>query len=406
MKSFKTIVLIALVAACTSGIQTEQKGSALASTEDYFENKIVVELAQHFMVSYHGNYKVVKLTGEFARNSDKEVRQDKLVLVQNGTPAPQLVNDLADAHVISIPVESVAVNVQHSESFLRELDLVERLVAVGGVVSYDDRVRQMAIEGKLGQVGYSWHSPPNAEVLLARNPDLFLMTYADLNHTIALDKCRELGIPTAPVFDWAEDNYLARAEWIKFYSLFFNAELKANQVFEEIKSTIADLKNRIREHNISESIMWAFYVDKGRWVVRLTTDEVLFSTEVGMRYPLADKLLPNQLGTQTVSTEELIEKASDIDHWFIGDIHSSKLPPEYIMKSFKSWRTGKLYHNMKRGKPEVNASDWYATGLTRPDYILADMVKLLYPELLPDHQLFFMDVFDKKTEFPILKSMR
>jgi len=400
--------LAVVVASCNQGESSrDDAASASATNEILFSDQAVVEYAKHFQVSYHENYKVDKVFGEFEADGEKELKHDVLVLVQKGTEAPSLTDGLAGAHVISIPVEDAAVNVQHAESFLRELGLVHRLVAVGGVVSYDDSVRQKAIDGRLGQVGYIWHSPPNLEVLLTRQSGIFFMTFADLGHANSLEKCRELGIATAPVFDWAEKHYLGRAEWIKFYSLFFNKEQEATLVFNEIRDRISELQSLVSERQTNaESVMWEFYTDKGRWVVRLATDEVLFSKDAGMLYPLADVLLPNPLGATTVSTEELIEKAGSIDHWVIGDIHSAKLLPEYIMNSFKAWKSGKLYHNMKRGKPEVNASDWYATGLVRPDYILADMVKLMHPDLLPEHELFFMGIFDKKTEFPVLRSMR
>ncbi len=54
-----------------------------------------------------------------------------------------------------------------------------------------------------------------------------------------------------------------------------------------------------------------------------------------------------------------------------------------------SLKTIELIASMTGG----NTSDWHATSMIRPDYILVDMVKLLHWKLLPDLQLFFMDVF-------------
>lgn len=399
-------ILVIITISCETRKEIKHESSVTPDSQAAtFLDKVEIELAKHFSVSYHENYKVISLSGEFTSDKGREIKYDKLVLVQKDTEVSDLSKDLVGAHVIFIPVEKVAVNVQHSESFLRELGLVDKLVAVGGAVSYADSIRYKALDGSLGQVGYSWHSPPNLEVLLNRKADLFLMTYADLTHSTALNKCRELGVSTAPVFDWAEDHYLAKAEWIKFYSLFFNEEKKANKVFKEIKERVTMLKTLVSTIPIQETAFWAHYKDKNSWLVRLNTFEVNLMRDAGLTNPLENTILANPVGSQSIYTEELIEKAKDIDHWFIGDIHSSKLPPEYMMNSFKAWRTGNLYHNMKRSKPEVNASDWYATALVRPDYILSDLVKLVHPDLLPDPELFFMGVFDKKTKFPVLKSM-
>lgn len=250
----------------------------------YFKHKIKPEIASHFEVSYHDNYKVVKTDATFYpdRNSEEgKEKQDVLVLVQKGTKPPSLTGNLQNAQIIYIPVESVAVNVQHSESFLRELDLENRINAIGGLYSYNDEMRNKALTGAVGQVGYSWHSPPNIEVLLERKPEVFLMTLASLDHTASLEKCRQLGIPTAAVFDWAEQDYLAQAEWVKFYALFFNAEEKANLVFQDIADRIQNLKELTANVSEPASAMWGFYAGKGRWVMQLTSFHGQYMRDVG-----------------------------------------------------------------------------------------------------------------------------
>lgn len=82
----------------------------------------------------------------------------------------------------------------------------------------------------------------------------------------------------------------------------------------------------------------------------------------------------------------------------IGDIHASPLPQEELMSSFNAWSSGKLYHNMQRVDPKTNTSDWYATAVVRPDTVLADLIKLVYPDLLPDYQPVFMGMYDKATQ--------
>ena len=216
------LVLLLVLSACAQNEAAPiedgtQQQSTTAQAQDYFEHKVQAEYAQHFELSDHGNYKLVKTDATFYPNGKQEEgksRQDIIVLVQKGTEAPPLTGALQDAQVVFIPIDKVAVNVQHSESFLRELGLVERINTIGGLYSFDDTMRNKALNGELGQVGYSWHSPPNIEVLLERQPEVFLMTLASMDHTQSLEKCRQLGIPTVAVFDWAEQDYQARAEWV------------------------------------------------------------------------------------------------------------------------------------------------------------------------------------------------
>ncbi|MDP1108640.1 hypothetical protein, partial [Klebsiella pneumoniae] len=86
-------------------------------------------------------------------------------------------------------------------------------------VSYDDDVRRGVMEGRIGQIGYNWHAPPNLDVLLAVRPDVFLMRLSDLAHTPVLDRARRLGLTVAPTFAEDEPTYLGRAEWIRLHGL-------------------------------------------------------------------------------------------------------------------------------------------------------------------------------------------
>ena len=405
-KHYILILLIPLLFACKANLEKEANKDSMSSnnavsSEDYFEHKVEPLLAKHFEVSYHGNYKVVKTDATFFPNgkeAEGEKRQDILVLVQNGTKAPALTGALANATIINIPVQTAAVNVQHSESYLRELGLADKINAIGGLYSYDDEMRNKAMSGELGQISYSWHGPPNIEVLLERNPEVFLMTLANLDHKGSLDKCRQLGIPTAAVFDWAEEEYLARAEWIKFYSLFFNAEEKANQVFQDIKDRIESLKSLTANLEKKESAMWGYYGSKQKWVMSISDFPGQYLRDAGLENVLLSNTKTNANGRQTLSTEELLSKGKDIDHWLLGDIHASPLPQDAIMSSFKAWQNDKLYHNLSRVDPKSNSSDWYATAIVRPDTVLADLIKIIHPELLDDYDPVFMGLYDKKTQ--------
>lgn len=368
-----------------------------SKSKDYFPNKATLQYARHFSVSYHGNYKVVKTNATFYSNKEKTdgtAQDDLLVLVQKGATVPPLTGDLKNATVISIPIETVAVNVQHSESYLRELGLVHHINAIGGLYSYNDEMREKAVKGEIGQVGYSWHSPPNIEVLLERKPDLFLMTLASMGHTESLNKCRQLGISTAAVFDWAEEDYLARAEWLKFYSLFFNAEAKANEVFAEIAAQIDKLK-KLAATTDKESAIWGYYTSRGEWLMQLSSFPAQYLRDANLENVLLESTKPNANGMESLTTEQLLTRAKEAEHWVIGDIHASPLPKETIMSSFSAWNKEQLYHNTKRVRPKTNTADWYATAIVRPDTILADLIKLVHPELLPDYEPVFMGNYQK-----------
>lgn len=374
------------------------------ASQDYFSTKATFEYAKQVEVEYHNHYKVVRTASMLNSWSGgkSESQNDLMVLVQRGTPTPDLVDDLEGAEVIQIPVERVALNVASAESFLLNLGLANHIVAVGGLNSYQDTVREAALSGKIGQVGYSWHQPPKMEVLLERKPDVFLMQLSNLDYRQHLNKCREVGIPTATVFEWAEGHYLGRAEWIKYFSLFFNEEAKANEVFNEVKQSVGNLRQLVETSTARPTAIWGYYAGKDRWWFNAANMEAQLLQDAGAVNLIENEKISRAAeGQEAISSESLLQKGKDADHWIIGDIHAVALPPEDYMQSFKAWKGNRLYHNMKRSKMEVDSYDWYGTAVVRPDWVLEDLVKLIHPGLLPDASTKFLDIFDKNTVLPI-----
>ncbi len=405
--TYMFLIISLMILGCKSEIKKNDSipsGDTLEG-KDLFTHKIEPRYATRYSVTYHNSYKVVRTNARFGEKGSSSAEfedvEDLMVLVQKGTTPPALTGELKNATLIYIPVETTAVNIQHSESYLREIGLEHRINAIGGLYSYNNEMREKALNGTIGQIGYSWHSPPNMEVLLERKPELFLMTMPSLDYRESLDKCRQFGIPTATVFDWAEPDYLARAEWVKYYSLFFNAEEEANRVFEEIESNIATLKTLAGSVEEKQTAMWGFYTSKQRWHMHINSIPAQYMNDAGLENVLLGNTKADADGAQTLTTEELLSKGKDVDHWVIGDIHAPPLPKANIMDHFKSWQMGKLYHNMKRVKAKENTSDWYAKAIVRPDMVLEDLIGLVYPELLPGHTPVFMGHYDKATEGPV-----
>jgi len=395
-------ISFSILVSCSSP-KTNDSVSASQQTSVLSRQSTTIQHAQHFTVSYHDNYKVVRTDATVRRWGSDESQQveDVMVLYQRGTTPPDLKDELTGASLIEIPVVNIATNQESTECFLEELQQQEKIKAVGGLISYNDSIRNAVLQGKIGQIGYSWHQPPNQEVLLERKIDLFLMTLSNLDSKESLNKCRQLGIPTATVFDWAESNYLAQAEWIKFFALFVNEEQKADRIFNEIIARVQEIKNKVALAPQKPTAIWGYYTGKGRWLIHQNSIEAQLLKDAGVNNVFYDSTRAVRNEGEPLTTEQLIEKAKDVHLWIIGDIHSAELPNENIMSSFQAWRLGNLYHNMKRSKPEANAYDWYGSAPVRPDYVLRDLVRLLRPDIKLDHETIFMDTFNKQFKFPI-----
>ena len=55
---------------------------------------------------------------------------------------------------------------------------------------------------------------------------------------------------------------------------------------------------------------------------------------------------------------------------------------------FKAYKTGNLFNNDKRNTPG-GGFDFWESGVVNPDKVLADLIFIFHPELLPNHELYY-----------------
>ena len=369
---------------------------------DLFADKIEIRHAKNFTVEYRGHFKVVRTSatlGDWATpGAETEDIKDVMVLVQRGWPVPDLVGNLQNASVIFVPVkEKIASNASNLELWIEMLGLKSKQVITGGTKMYDDSLRHLVETKAIGQVGYSWAAPPEMEMLLDRKPELFLMVISRIGFNESLTKIRKFGIQAAPVFDWAEREYLATAEWIKYCALFFNEERKANELFQEIEVNVLSLKKLVADKK-KPTVLWAHFVDKGFWLAQSNNPEARLLKDAGVLSVTEDFTKPFSPVGEAFTNEQLLVLGQQADYWIIGNGVRTDLTNKSYLNGYKAWRSGNLYHHHKRSKPEHNAYDWFNLWPVRPDIALSDLIKLFHPDVINDHETVFFDHYIKSSE--------
>jgi iron complex transport system substrate-binding protein len=383
---YRSIALAALatglaLAGCARPDPTPATAAANAAEQG---QAIPLRHAKYLTLERHDGFVVARLKAPVADQSGATQTQSAvIVLAPAAGPAPVLQGDLRDATVIRTPVRSIAANASSDEAFLGQLGVKDRLVAVGGLVSYDDDIRSKAKAGEIGQVGYNWHSPPNLDVLLARKPDVFLMRLSDLAHTPVLQRARALGLNVLPTFAEEEQSYLARAEWIRLYGILTGTEAEAERIFATVEARVAELK-ALAATRPKTKVLWVYPNGADRWIATVRGAEASYIVDAGGINLLARPEDPQKYSAETLSTEAILPFGDDADVWLIGDIHA--VPPRNpaIERGFRAWREGRLFGNTGRTVETENAYDWYQTAIVRPDWVLADFVKALHPDLIDE----------------------
>ncbi|MDW8325001.1 MAG: ABC transporter substrate-binding protein [Anaerolineales bacterium] len=349
---------------------------------DYFPEKVTVEDATGFVVEYFKHYKVVTVLKPW-RGAEQ---QFKYVIVQCGTPKP---TDIGDALVIEAPVKDVIAMSTTQLPHLEKLDLLDRLLGLDSFQYVNNpKVRTLIDAGALVEIGSG--AEVNIEKTIAAEPDL-VMTYGvgDPQYD-AHPKLLEAGIPTILNAEYMEGTPLGRAEWIKFTALFFNREAEAQLEYAAMKKRYQEVAEKAKAATTKPTVISGM-ASKDKWRVpgggsyaaRLIID-------AGGAYLYADD---TSAGSLSLTFEEVYDKAVKADVWLLTsfqryDSIKAILEAEPRYAEMAAVKNGNVWNYDKRVN-ENGGNDYWETGVGNPHLLLADLVKILHPALLPDHELVF-----------------
>lgn len=378
------ILLCLVLASCTKKSKTGL-GETQIESANYFSEQVQPRHAKNFSVTYHGNYKLVQLQCVL---DDQIKYKETLVLVQRGTPAPKLADSLK-AYVLEIPAQTAAANDDGEIMQLTSLGLMDNIIAMGGGGIYDTTLRRRWEQKKIASIGYSFAHAPAPELLMSLHPDIFFNYTWGHDRLVGMEKLRELGVPAVPCFGWAEKTNLGNTEWVKFISLFFNKEKEANDIFDRVERRCQELSDMVSAQPKKVTAFWLYHPsDESDWSAHRNDFMASYLESAGAINLLKSNDTEGQVG---MNNEAVFALAHDADFWIVNSTDDKDWPPVGFLNTFRAYREGKVYHYHLRTRYEHDAFDWYETAEVRPDLVIEDLVSIFYPDLLPDHKLFFFE---------------
>ncbi|PTR30508.1 iron complex transport system substrate-binding protein [Rhodococcus sp. OK519] len=386
--SFRTVAVLAAtaltvggVAACSSDSSTSAGGGAadcitdFDAGTDYFPNKQSVEYAENFDIEYHNSYQV--LTVRQPGQAD-----ESYVLTRCGAPAPELTGDLAGAQQVATPVTNLfAESTTHLPSLeaLGKLDVLTGFASADYVYSEaarkhiaDDGVTQFATAGQV-----------DAEAVVAQAPQAFV-TGGFTDPAFAVIERSE--IPVLDNYDWLETDPLGRAEWIKFFAALTGTEQQATETFDGIV-TGYDKYTTLAANTAPVPIVPGLPY-QGAWSVPLAS----YSNDLYATARISHPWM-TEPGTGSLQTdlETVFAKAGDFPLAISTSSNTTKadaIGAEPRLAEFAAFRDGQVWTSSAR-VTDAGALDIYEQGVLRPDLVLADLIAIAHPDLLPGHEFTF-----------------
>ena len=350
---------------------------------DYFPDKVEAVYAEGWSVRYQGHYKV--LTVEPVPNV-QNARQVTYVLVQCGAPTPDLSGDLAGAHVIPIPAGSFW-TASGSGWFvaLETLGLYDTVLGANVRATGLDYLPNINRRFEDG-LAIPARASNSFEPILDAAPELFHVAFSyDLT-----DQARELGL-NAVAYNSYWEPPLGSAEEIKFVSLFFNAEARANEVLEPVFVKYEALRQHVADSATeAPTVLFGAINRAGLWATKPANRIDIRLIEDAGGIPILQREITDVPLTSPLPLERVIDLGADADIWIdttyfadtrLGDTVAGSLAYQPLNASFKALSEGQAIHQFARG------ADIFATGQSfRVDVLLRDLVSAFHPELLPEHE--------------------
>jgi len=374
MRACLFVLFVLLHAACRQAPEP-------AGGQDQDRENAYTRYASGFRVSEEPAYKKVTVLNPWQYSRDVSY---SYILFPRGAAPPDSLDHLP---WIATPVERVVALSTTHVAMIDQLGQAGSLVGVSGSdFIYAPGIRERINSGKTKDVGYG--QSLDYESIVGINPDVLFIYGVEGNVVATLEKLTELGVPVVFCGEYLESHPLGKAEWIKFFSLFFDQEEEAAAFFQHIDSSythLAKLASRAEEKpRVLTGLPWkdTWHMAGGKsFAARLIEDAG------------ADFLWSDNSSTQALplDLESVYLRAVEADVWINPGAAASLEDIGRLDERFLDLgvvRQAQVFNNNLR-TTAAGGNDYWESGTVRPDLVLADLISVFHPDLLADHRLVY-----------------
>lgn len=368
-------LFLLLAASCGSkGNQQEKESASPRQTATANSSvQVVPAYAEGFQPTYKEGYILVDIHDP----QNDESTRFQYALVPRGTKPEGIP---AGYTVIQTPVRSVICMTSLQLSNFIKLGMEDRVVGITSTRHlFNQTVNKQLETGRTAKIGIEGNF--DNEVIMSINPDLILISPFKRG---GYETMKDVGIPLIPHLGYKETTPLGQAEWIKFVGLLLGIEQEANDKFAAIENRYNELKALTAQGKVEKRpVVFSGEIHGGNWyAVGGKSFLAQLFKDAGADYFLKDD---DRSGGVMLDFETVYNQADQADYWRIVNSYPGAYSYEALKEQdpryadFRAFKEkGVIYCNM-REKP------FYESMPTEPEVLLADLLHIFHPNLLPDH---------------------
>lgn len=341
--------------------------------------------AQNFEIEDFGTHRILTVRNALRQKTPAQ----RYALVPKDQPVPELPDGVP---IIRTPVERIVVMETVHVGYLEALGRIDRIVGAASIEFINNpAIQQGAAEGRIRRL--QGGQLLDVETLLTLQPDLVLTSVAADPAFDVPAKLQRAALPVVPTAGYLEAHPLARAEWIKFIAEFVDQREAAEQTFEAVATRYRELTaltaNPKRRPTILCGAPYAgvWHVPGGRSYTAQTIEDA------GGHYLWRDN---TSRGGVPLDLETIFLKGAAADLWINPGAHRtlpSLLAADPRFQRFQAARKGRAFNLTRQVTPTGGNAIW-ESGIARPDLVLADLIRIFHPDLLPDHTLVYYEALE------------
>ncbi|MBR8765603.1 hypothetical protein IX336_000970 [Porphyromonas levii] len=364
------LLLIFLLASC-SGEDNSTEQSSLVQDES-------IKYAEGLSIEHGEGFTLVDISDP----SKQETQTYHYALVPRGT-APEGIP--ADYEVIETPVRRLIVMTTLQLSNFIKLDAVDRVVGMPSTrFLFNPTMKAQLESGATRRIGIEGSF--DTELIMALQPDIILVSPFKRG---GYDVLKNLNIPLVTFLGYKETTPLGQAEWLKFTALLLGIEDQANEKFAQIETKYNEFKALVTD-KVQRPKVLSGELHGGNWYVVGGESYLAHQFEdAGGDYFMKDN---EESGGFYVDFETVYSQAADSDYWRITNSYPGTFSYEVLKQTDARYADFKAFKDRKVIYCNLNERPFYELSPVEPENVLADLIKIFHPELLPSHKPVFYEL--------------
>ncbi|MGQ1890488.1 ABC transporter substrate-binding protein [Thermophagus sp. OGC60D27] len=328
--------------------------------------------AKGFSITYYDSLKLIHIADPWDQTAEGDY-----ILVGSGECPQQFQNHLLP--YVTYPVTNWSAFSSTQIEFAAKIGVLESLGSVAEPQYISNFYVQANLnEGRIKNVGMA--GSPDIEVLLASSPQfVFVSPFKDNRY----GPIEEAGLLLIYDCSYLEVSPLGRAEWLVFFSAFYDKEEVAISQFKEIENRYQAIARRAKSV-VPRPTVFTGYLFNDVWYMPAGESYVakLFE-DAGAAYRYRNR--PGA-GSLALDFETVFNDFYSSDVWVLTVNHQGDFTTSDLLQmdgrysGFESFKKGKVLISNSR------YSGFYEKGIVEPHVILNDLAYYLHPDLFQEYE--------------------